>query len=80
MVRVPALAWVTFQPRAVVLMPEAMLDGGRIEDSFPAIFLDRILVPLVDSPGSLPQHSVTEFRRYMGRFLYLFPDLSDMRA
>ena len=23
--------------------------------------------------GSLPQHSVIEFRRYMNRFLYLFP-------
>ena len=30
--------------------------------------------------GSLPQHSVIEFRRYMNRFLYLFPDLSDMRG
>ena len=28
--------------------------------------------------GSLPQHSAIEFRRYMNRFLYLFPDLSDM--
>ena len=28
--------------------------------------------------GSLPQHSVIEFRRYMNRFLYLFPDLSTM--
>ena len=28
--------------------------------------------------GSLPQHSVIEFRRYMNRFVYLFPDLSDM--
>ena len=30
--------------------------------------------------GSLPQHSVIEFRRYVNRFLYLFPDLSDMRG
>jgi oleate hydratase len=28
--------------------------------------------------GSLPQHSVIEFRRYMNRFLYLFPHLSTM--
>jgi hypothetical protein len=28
--------------------------------------------------GSLPQHSATEFRRYMNRALALFPDLSDM--
>jgi oleate hydratase len=28
--------------------------------------------------GSLPQHSVIEFRRYMNRFVYLFPDLSTM--
>ncbi len=34
----------------VVLTPEAMLDGRRIE----AIFLDRILVPLVDAHGIAP--------------------------
>ena len=28
--------------------------------------------------GSLPQHSVIEFRRYLNRFVYLFPDLSTM--
>src|SRR6476469_10015605 len=30
--------------------------------------------------GSLPQHSVIEFRRYLNRFLYLFPHLSDMNG
>ena len=28
--------------------------------------------------GSLPQHSIIEFRRYLNRFVYLFPDLSTM--
>ena len=28
--------------------------------------------------GSLPQHSLIEFRRYINRFVYLFPDLSTM--
>jgi hypothetical protein len=28
--------------------------------------------------GSLPQHSLAEFRRYMNRFVYLFPNLSNM--
>ena len=28
--------------------------------------------------GSLRQHSIIEFRRYMNRFVYLFPDLSSM--
>ena len=28
--------------------------------------------------GSLPQHTIIEFRRYLNRFVYLFPDLSNM--
>ena len=28
--------------------------------------------------GSLPQHTIIEFRRYLNRFVYLFPDLSSM--
>ena len=28
--------------------------------------------------GSLPQHTIIEFRRYLNRFVYLFPDLSTM--
>ena len=55
----------------VLLMPEAMLDGRRIEEFFSRRFFSTLM-------GSLPEHSAIEFRRYMNRFLYLFGHLSDM--
>jgi oleate hydratase len=62
-----------------VLTPEAMLDGRRIEEFFSRrFFLTEFWFLWSTLMGSLPQHSVIEFRRYMNRFLYLFPDLSDM--
>ncbi|HTQ32558.1 MAG TPA: oleate hydratase, partial [Stellaceae bacterium] len=65
----------------VVLTPEAMLDGRRIEEFFSQRFFSTEFWFLWSTiMGSLPQHSVIEFRRYMNRFLYLFPDLSDMRG
>ena len=65
----------------VVLTPEAMLDGRRIEEFFSRqFFLTEFWFLWSTLMGSLPQHSVIEFRRYMNRFLYLFPDLSDMRG
>ena len=65
----------------VVLTPEAMLDGRRIEEFFSRQFFSTEFWFLWSTlMGSLPQHSVIEFRRYMNRFLYLFPDLSDMRG
>ena len=65
----------------VVLTPEAMLDGRRIEEFFSGqFFLTEFWFLWSTLMGSLPQHSVIEFRRYMNRFLYLFPDLSDMRG
>ena len=65
----------------VVLTPEAMLDGRRIEEFFSRPFFSTEFWFLWSTlMGSLPQHSVIEFRRYMNRFLYLFPDLSDMRG
>jgi oleate hydratase len=63
----------------LALMPEAMLDGRRIEEFFSAQFFSTEFWLLWSTiMGSLPQHSVIELRRYMNRFLYLFPDLSDM--
>jgi oleate hydratase len=63
----------------LALMPEAMLDGRRIEELFSAQFFTTEFWLLWSTiMGSLPQHSVIELRRYMNRFLYLFPDLSDM--
>jgi oleate hydratase len=65
----------------VVLTPEAMLDGRRIEEFFSKqLFSTEFWFLWSTIMGSLPQHSAIEFRRYMNRFLYLFPDLSDMRG
>jgi oleate hydratase len=63
----------------VSLTPEAMLDGRRIEEFFsPDFFKTEFWLLWSTIMGSLPQHSVIEFRRYMNRFLYLFPHLSTM--
>ena len=65
----------------VVLTPETMLDGRQIKEFFSDEFFSTEFWFLWSTiMGSLPQHSAIEFRRYMNRFLYLFPDLSDMRG
>jgi oleate hydratase len=61
------------------LTPEARLDGQLIKDFFsPKFFETEFWLLWSTLMGSLPQHSVVEFRRYMNRFVYLFPDLSTM--
>ncbi len=61
------------------LTPEAWLNGRRIEEFFsPRFFSTEFWLLWSTLMGSLPQHSVIEFRRYMNRFVYLFPDLSTM--
>ena len=61
------------------LTPEAWLDGRRIEEFFsPKFFETEFWLLWSTIMGSLPQHSLIEFRRYMNRFVYLFPDLSTM--
>jgi oleate hydratase len=61
------------------LTPEASLDGQIIKDSFSPSFFDTEFWLLWSTlMGSLPQHSIIEFRRYLNRFVYLFPDLSTM--
>src|SRR5437016_12687124 len=63
----------------VLLMPEPMLDGRRIDEFFSKRFFSTEFWLLWSTiMGSLPQHSAIEFRRYMNRFLYLFGHLSDM--
>ncbi len=64
----------------VSLTPESMLDGRRrIEEFFsPDFFKTEFWLLWSTIMGSLPQHSVVEFRRYMNRFIYLFPHLSTM--
>ena len=63
----------------VLLTPEAMLDGRAIKEFFaPRFFTTEFWLLWSTIMGSLPEHSVIEFRRYMNRFLYLFGHLSDM--
>ena len=63
----------------VSLTPESMLDGKCIEEFFsPQFFETEFWLLWSTIMGSLPQHSVIEFRRYMNRFAYLFPHLSTM--
>jgi oleate hydratase len=59
--------------------PEASLDGQLIKQHFSSEFFETEFWLLWSTlMGSLPQHSVVEFRRYLNRFIYLFPDLSSM--
>jgi oleate hydratase len=68
-----------FNLARVLLTPEAMLDGRRINEFFSRRFFSTEFWFLWSTiMGSLPEHSVIEFRRYMNRFLYLFGHLSDM--
>ena len=68
-----------FELARLSLTPEALLDGRRIEEFFsPTFFLTEFWLLWSTIMGSLPQHSATEFRRYINRALLLFPDLSDM--
>jgi oleate hydratase len=61
------------------LTPEAGLDGQLIKDTFsPEFFETEFWLLWSTLMGSLPQHSIIEFRRYLNRFVYLFPDLSTM--
>ena len=61
------------------LSREASLDGQLIKDWFSPRFFDTEFFLLWSTlMGSLPQHSIIEFRRYLNRFVYLFPDLSSM--
>ena len=61
------------------LTREASLDGQLIKDWFsPKFFETEFWLLWSTLMGSLPQHTIIEFRRYLNRFVYLFPDLSTM--
>ena len=61
------------------LTPETLLNGQLIKHWFSQAFFETEFWLLWSTlMGSLPQHSVIEFRRYLNRFVYLFPDLSTM--
>jgi oleate hydratase len=50
----------------LALIPEAMLDGRRIEEFFsPQFFSTEFWLLWATMMGSLPQHSAMELRRYM---------------
>src|SRR5271163_4452526 len=69
-----ALAW-------LCVTPEDWRDGRRIEQFFsPKFFETEFWLLWSTIMGSLPQHSMIEFRRYMNRFIYLFSDLSTMKG
>ncbi len=63
----------------LALTREAKLDRRRIEEFFsPGFFSSEFWLLWSTIMGSLPEHSATEFRRYLKRALHLFPDMSDM--
>jgi oleate hydratase len=63
----------------ISLTPEAFLDERRIDEYFtPPFFETEFWLLWSTIMGSVPQHSAAEFRRYLNRFVYLFPHLSDM--
>jgi oleate hydratase len=69
-----------FELARLLLTPEASLEGRRINESFSDEFFETEFWLLWSTiMGSLPQHSAAEFRRYLNRFLYLFPNLYDMK-
>jgi oleate hydratase len=69
-----------FDLARIGVTPETFLEGRRIDTFFSQEFFSTEFWLLWSTiMGSLPQHSAIEFRRYMNRFLYLFPNLYDMR-
>ena len=61
------------------LTPEKRLAGRRIDEFFsPSFFSSQFWWLWSTLRGSLPQHSATEFRRYINRVLALLPELPDM--
>ena len=70
-----------FDLARIAITPEAFLEGRRIDDCFSEPFFRTEFWLLWSTiMGSRPEHSAIEFRRYMNRFLYLFPNLYDMRG
>ena len=63
----------------LALTPEGMLEARTIDEFFAAdFFLTEFWFLWMALMGSLPQHSAMEMRRYLHRFLHLFPNLSTM--
>jgi oleate hydratase len=61
----------------LLLTPEGRLDGRSIDDWFAPAFFDTDFWIMWSTMFSFqPWHSVAEMRRYMRRFLHLFPGLA----
>lgn len=61
----------------LLLTPEGRLDGRTIDDWFTPAFFDTNFWIMWSTMFSFqPWHSVAEMRRYMRRFLHLFPGLA----
>jgi oleate hydratase len=64
----------------LMLQPEDALDGKRIDDCFDRhFFASNFWLMWCSMFGFEPWHSAAELRRYLLRFLRLFPDLETMR-
>ncbi|MCB1380388.1 MAG: oleate hydratase [Alphaproteobacteria bacterium] len=65
----------------LALTPEHLLDGKAVSDFFSEdFFTTEFWVLWTSLMNALPQHSAIEFRRFMYRFLHIFPDLSTMKT
>lgn len=63
----------------LALMPEASLDGRRIDEFCqPDFFASDFWMLWTSTMNALPQHSAAEFNRFLHRFLHLFADLPAM--
>jgi oleate hydratase len=62
-----------------VAMPERLLDGKRITDCFgPHFFTTSFWYMWCTTFAFNPWHSAIEFRRYLNRFIHLFPTFDTM--
>jgi oleate hydratase len=60
-------------------MPERLLDGKRITDCFsPHFFTTSFWYMWCTTFAFNPWHSASEFRRYLNRFIHLFPTFDTM--
>ena len=61
------------------LTPERLLDGKRISDCFsPGFFTSNFWYMWCTTFAFEPWHSAIEFRRYLNRFIHLFPTFDTM--
>lgn len=63
----------------LMLTPETFLEGKRLDQWFsPEFFSTNLWFMWTTIMNSLPQHSVTEFRRFLNRFMHIVPDIATM--